>query len=184
MINELTDNNLGSLIRLDDVEITNIYTGDGSFTLTVKDSNGDTVSIRKDSDILSGFNADMYSVGQTISVVAPLTKYQSNYQLMLTMIPNLLVNQIKDGDEFKYFVLDDLEILSKETQQDGSIIISVQQDDEDDDVSNDALSVIQITIAAGSSLDVSDLNVGDEFKAFGQMTIDDNGYNINLLDIN
>ncbi len=88
---ELTDNHIGSFLEIKDLTVISVYEGEGSFTITAEDSLGNTISIRKDSDSNLDIQASMFQEGTVFSIVGPLSRYQSTYQLMLTDEDNLTI---------------------------------------------------------------------------------------------
>ena len=65
---------------------------DDAFTVTAEDEFGNVVSIRRDSSAISELTADLFSVGLTFDIVAPLGRYDSQYQLMLSKLEDIIIN--------------------------------------------------------------------------------------------
>lgn len=84
-IDELSRDSVGNLVQMTGLEVVSVYenTNDDAFTITAKDSAGNTITIRRDDAADSNLTADLFSVGTTFDIVAPLSRYQGNYQLML-----------------------------------------------------------------------------------------------------
>jgi micrococcal nuclease len=91
-ISSLTMDNIGSFLKLEGLTVKSVYDNDDSFTITAEDSSGQTVSIRKDADSPDEITASMFSVGTTFTITAPLTRYNSNWQLMLTDLENVVID--------------------------------------------------------------------------------------------
>jgi micrococcal nuclease len=87
-IGSLTRDNIGSLVELLDLTVVDIYENsyDDAFTVTAEDSQGNTITIRRDAGANNEITADYFEVGTQFSIVAPLSRYDSSYQLMITSI--------------------------------------------------------------------------------------------------
>ena len=80
----------GSLLELNDVEITDHYvSSNGAENITVKDDDGNTIVVRIHQNIAILFTDLSFTVGDTIDVTAPLSQYNGEYQLMLTSVEDI-----------------------------------------------------------------------------------------------
>ncbi|MEC9484640.1 MAG: immunoglobulin-like domain-containing protein [Candidatus Izemoplasma sp.] len=92
-IPEITDDHIGSLLQVEDLTITTIYEGnDGAFTITAEDINGNKVDIRVAENAPTDITQDLFSVGDSITVTGPLSRYMSDYQIMLTNVEDIQFN--------------------------------------------------------------------------------------------
>lgn len=92
-VNELTTDQIGSFLRLENLTVTNFYEANGAFTITAQDEFGNQISIRKDDDTnLGSLTSADFAEGTIFTIEAPLSRYQSNLQLMLTDEENILFN--------------------------------------------------------------------------------------------
>lgn len=91
LITELTTKDVGSLIKISNLTVTNIHenTYDDAFVITAEDENGNTITIRKDDLISDGITADLFEIGTTFDIVAPLGRYDSNFQLMVVHLDDV-----------------------------------------------------------------------------------------------
>jgi micrococcal nuclease len=94
-IDELSRDSIGSLVQLDNLEVVSVYenTDDDAFTVTAKDSAGNEIMIRRDDGADSDITADLFTVGTTFSVVAPLGRYMSEYQMMVIHLEDITFNE-------------------------------------------------------------------------------------------
>jgi len=90
-IDELSRDSIGNLIQINGLTVTSVYenTSDDAFTITAEDSSGNSITIRRDDAADSNLTADLFTVGTTFDVVAPLGRYNSNYQLMLISLDDV-----------------------------------------------------------------------------------------------
>ncbi len=91
LITELTTQDVGSLLKIQNLTVTDIHENenDDAFTLTVEDEFGNTITIRRDDLVSSDITPDLFVVGTTFDIVAPLGRYASNYQLMLVHLDDV-----------------------------------------------------------------------------------------------
>ncbi len=82
-ISQLSKDIEGSLLRLNELEITSVSSSSGGKNIYVKDIYGGTALIRIDDSVLSEFNGINFVVGETIDVIAPLSEFEGELQLML-----------------------------------------------------------------------------------------------------
>ena len=84
-IDELSRDSIGSLVQMNNLTVVSIYENinDDAFTVTAEDASGNIIKIRRDDGADSDITADLFTVGTEFSVVAPLSRYQSEYQLMV-----------------------------------------------------------------------------------------------------
>jgi micrococcal nuclease len=90
-IDGLSRDSIGSLVQLNGLTVVSIYenTFDDAFTITAEDSSGNRITIRRDAAASEDLTADLFTVGTTFDVVAPLGRYDSNYQLMLISLEDV-----------------------------------------------------------------------------------------------
>lgn len=93
-IPELSDDNIGSLVKVMNLTVTSIIENsyNDAFTVTAEDEFGNVISIRRDSSAISELTADLFSVGLTFDIVAPLGRYDSQYQLMLSKLEDIIID--------------------------------------------------------------------------------------------
>ncbi len=91
LVSEITNSHVGSLLKLENLIVISIIEGDDSFTITAEDSLGNTITIRKDADSPNDILASMFPKGTVFTVVGPLSRYNSNYQLMLTSLDDIII---------------------------------------------------------------------------------------------
>ncbi len=88
-ISELTDNNIGSYLQINDLTITYVHANsyDDAFTVYAEDSLGNEISIRR-SDAVGddSLNETLFEVGAKLSITAPLSRYNGDYQMMIGSI--------------------------------------------------------------------------------------------------
>jgi micrococcal nuclease len=89
-IADLTDLSIGKLLQIEHLTVKSVYTSVDSFTVTAEDQQGNTITIRKDSSASSDITSDMFVVGSKITVIAPLSRYQSRYQLVLSSVDDII----------------------------------------------------------------------------------------------
>lgn len=82
-IPDITDDHVGALITLKNLEITGIQQSGEARNIYVKDENNNTIMLRIDRSVASRFEELPFEVGKKINVTAPLSKYEGQYQLML-----------------------------------------------------------------------------------------------------
>jgi micrococcal nuclease len=109
-IDQITEFHIGSLLQVEHLTITNIYDDEDAFTITAEDASGTRITIRKDAAVSANMNAvddngdtvvrlgdaetgTIVRVGDTITVVAPLSRYNSNYQLMVSLIDDITIEE-------------------------------------------------------------------------------------------
>ena len=94
-IDELSRDSIGNLVQLNGLEVISIYenTNDDAFTITAEDSAGNEITIRRDDAADSNLTADLFTVGTTFDIVAPLSRYDGNYQLMVVSLDDVTFNQ-------------------------------------------------------------------------------------------
>jgi micrococcal nuclease len=90
-VEDITSLNVGSLLKVENLTVQSIYEGDDSFTITAVDSSGNTITVRKDAAASDDITVSMFQVGTTFTVVAPLSRYMSTYQLMLTSVDDVTI---------------------------------------------------------------------------------------------
>lgn len=93
-INELTDLDLGLLVRMNNLEVIKVQSPNdkGAFTVTVKDNQGRTIGLRVDGNlgsIIKSELAQLFKVGDVVNVVGPLGIYEGNYQVMLVQVEDV-----------------------------------------------------------------------------------------------
>lgn len=77
---------LGSYIAVTDVTVTEIYESPntGDYTITVTDADDNTMGLHIDSSVERSAINDVLSVGFTVDVTGPLSRYDGQYQLELS----------------------------------------------------------------------------------------------------
>jgi micrococcal nuclease len=92
-IDELSRDSIGSLIQIDGLTVISVYenTYDDAFTVTAQDASGNTISIRRDGGAPDDITADLFTVGETFSIVAPLGRYDGNYQLIICSVDDVTI---------------------------------------------------------------------------------------------
>jgi len=91
LITEITTKDVGSLLKVSNLTVISMYesTEDDSFTLTVEDQDGNVITIRRDDLVSDSITADLFIVGTTFDIVAPLGRYESNFQLMIVSLDDV-----------------------------------------------------------------------------------------------
>lgn len=90
-ITEITELHIGRLLRLEHLTVESVYSSADSFTVTLEDDQGNTITLRKSEAASDDITADMFHVGDTVTIVAPLSRYQSKYQLMLSSVDDITI---------------------------------------------------------------------------------------------
>ena len=92
-IDGLSRDSIGSLIQLNGLTVVSIYenTNDDAFTVTAEDNEGNTIMVRRDDAADSNITADLFTVGTTFNIVAPLGRYSGDYQLVVTSIDDITI---------------------------------------------------------------------------------------------
>ena len=93
-IDELSRDSIGNLVQVNGLTVISIYenTTDDAFTITAEDSAGNSIIIRRDDAADSNLTANLFTVGTTFNIVAPLGRYDSNYQLVLITLDDITFN--------------------------------------------------------------------------------------------
>lgn len=91
LITDITSEHIGSLLKVEHLTVVSVYEGVDSFTVTAQDAAGNTITIRKDAATSDDITVTMFQVGTTITIVAPLSRYDSNYQLMVSSVDDVTV---------------------------------------------------------------------------------------------
>ncbi len=91
LITELTTKDVGSLVKITNLTVTDVYenTYNDAFTVTAEDENGNIITLRKDDLINDSITADLFTIGTTFDIVAPLGRYESNFQLMIVHLDDV-----------------------------------------------------------------------------------------------
>lgn len=93
LVTELTDNHVGSLLKLEDLKVISIYEGaDGAFTITAEDILGNRITVRRDSDSPDDVISSMFPIGTVFTIVGPLSRYNNNYQLVITDVNDITID--------------------------------------------------------------------------------------------
>jgi micrococcal nuclease len=90
-IPEIEDKHIGSLLKLEHLTVSSIFVGVDSFTVTAEDTLGNTITIRKHENSPDDIGAELCQDGTTFTIVAPLSRYGSNYQLILTSLDDVTI---------------------------------------------------------------------------------------------
>lgn len=91
-IADITDNHVGTYLKLEDLTVVSVYIKDDAFTITAEDSLGNEISVRKDSDSPDDITSSMFQVGTTFTIVGPLSRYYSEYQIIVTDIDDITID--------------------------------------------------------------------------------------------
>ncbi len=92
-IPDITDDHIGSLLQVENLTITSIYVADsGAFTVTAEDASGNSVDIRVAENAPTDITESLFTVGDSITVTGPLSRYQGEYQIMLTNVDDIQFN--------------------------------------------------------------------------------------------
>lgn len=77
---------LGSYIKVTDLTVTSIYESKatGDFTITVRDSGGNTMGIHISSSVERSEIDSLFGGGSTVDITGPLSRYDGQYQLELS----------------------------------------------------------------------------------------------------
>ena len=91
LISELTTQDVGSLLKIYNLTVVSVDEDsyDDEFTVTVEDQFGNEITIRIDDLVSEDITADLFIVGTTFDIVAPLGRYASNFQLMLVYLDDV-----------------------------------------------------------------------------------------------
>lgn len=94
-IAEITTANIGSLLKLEHLTVISIVENqnDSAFTVTLEDAQGNTITARRDADLSAsaGVTPELFTVGSTYTIVAPLSRYIGIYQLMLSSSDDITI---------------------------------------------------------------------------------------------
>jgi micrococcal nuclease len=90
---EFSTDKIGSLVKVMNLTVISVYENsyDDAFTVTAEDQDGNVVSIRRDDSASNDITADLFVVGSTFDIVAPLGRYSSQYQLMISKLEDLTI---------------------------------------------------------------------------------------------
>jgi micrococcal nuclease len=93
-IDELSRDSIGSLVQMDNLTVISVYANayDDAFTVTAEDGEGNQITIRRDDAADANLTADLFTEGTVFSVVAPLGRYNGNYQLVLIRLEDVTFN--------------------------------------------------------------------------------------------
>ena len=91
LITEISLQDVGSLLKIYDLTVISIYISDedDSFTVTVEDALGNIITIRRDDSVSMDITPDLFVVGTKFDIVAPLGRYDSKFQLMITSLDDV-----------------------------------------------------------------------------------------------
>ncbi len=91
LVTEFTETSIGSLVEVLNLTVVSVYENsyDSAFTVTAEDENGNIVSIRRDDSASADITADLFTVGTTFDIVAPLGRYNGTYQLMISKLVDI-----------------------------------------------------------------------------------------------
>lgn len=92
LVTELTDSDIGLLLKIEDLTVVSIYesTLNDAFTITAEDSLGNVITIRRDGATSTDITINSFIVGTTFDIVAPLGFYDSKYQLMIANLEDAI----------------------------------------------------------------------------------------------
>ena len=90
-IDELSRDSIGSLIQIDGLTVVSIYENDydDAFTITAEDSLGNVITIRRDDSANDNLTGDLFTVGTTFNIIAPVGRYNSEYQLVVITLDDV-----------------------------------------------------------------------------------------------
>jgi endonuclease YncB( thermonuclease family)/DNA/RNA endonuclease YhcR with UshA esterase domain len=89
VVDDITADHVGALLKLSNVEITQVRNSGDAINVTIKDSNGKTILVRIDGTVKGLFDDVTFSAGDIIDVTAPLTTFNGEYQLMLNKVEDV-----------------------------------------------------------------------------------------------
>lgn len=91
-ISEFVVADLGSYIKVTGLEVTEVYESPttGDYTITVKDTDGNTMGIHIDSSVERSEINSLLSVGYTVDATGPLSRYMGQYQLELSDLSTIV----------------------------------------------------------------------------------------------
>ena len=92
-IPDITTAHIGSLLRVEELTVQSIYEGEDSFTITAVDALGNIIIVRKDANVIEDITVSMFQIGTQFTIIAPLSRYESTYQLMLTTPSDVIINE-------------------------------------------------------------------------------------------
>ena len=93
-VSDITDLHIGSLLKVEHLTVTSVSINNetGAFTLYCEDNLGNTITVRKAEAVNLDIDVDdTFPIGTTFTIVAPLSRYSSNYQLMLTSMDDVTI---------------------------------------------------------------------------------------------
>lgn len=90
-IPNITNVMIGSLLKVEHLTVKSVYDGGASFSVTAQDDAGNTITIRKDASVSNDIQVTMFQTGTTFTIVTPLSRYDSTYQLMITAITDVTI---------------------------------------------------------------------------------------------
>jgi hypothetical protein len=95
-IDELSRDSIGSLVQMDELTVVSIYSNpdDDSFTVTAEDALGNTIKVRRDNGADINLTDDLFEVGTEFSIVAPIARYDSEYQLMVIKLEDVTFTEV------------------------------------------------------------------------------------------
>ena len=93
-IGELSRDSIGSLVEILDLTVIDIYINpdDDAFSVTAEDGEGNVIMVRRDDAVDSDITPDLFTVGTEFSIVAPVGRYNSEYQLMVVHLDDVTFN--------------------------------------------------------------------------------------------
>lgn len=94
LVTDISDTHVGSLVKVLNLTVVSIYENsyDSAFTVTAEDQDGNVISIRRDDSANIDIIADLFTVGTTFDIIAPVGRYGGEYQLMISKIEDLILD--------------------------------------------------------------------------------------------
>lgn len=90
LVDEIDIYDVGRLVEVNDLTIVSILNGsDGAFTLNVEDEAGHSITVRVDADAPTDIVSSLFNVGDVIDIVGPISRYEGQYQIMLTQLEDV-----------------------------------------------------------------------------------------------
>ncbi|MCF7927075.1 MAG: thermonuclease family protein [Candidatus Izimaplasma sp.] len=87
----ITVEDIGTLIELHDLTVISVYenTDNSAFTVTVEDALGNQITIRREAGVEDTITPELFTEGTMFDIVAPLSRYMGNYQLMISKLDDI-----------------------------------------------------------------------------------------------
>lgn len=89
LLSEITHDHIGSLLKVEELTVMSIYQGTDYYTLTTEDSTGSSMIIYVNDT--KNIPSTLFPVGKTLTIVAPLSRHKSSYQLLLATLDDVTI---------------------------------------------------------------------------------------------